>query len=84
MNEQWRAALLAVGPQGATPEQLREARVPDELLQQLLVGGLVRIDRLNHPDHYGALTTQPAHTVSAYMLTPTGADAIGLGADASQ
>lgn len=83
MNEQWRAALHAVGPQGATPDQLRDAKISDELLQQLLVGGLVRIDRLNDPESYGALTTQPAHTVSAYMLTPTGADAIGLDADAS-
>ena len=78
MNEQWREALHAVGRQGATPAQLRTARVGDELLQHLLVAGLVRIDRLNHPDRYGALATQPAHTVSAYRLTSTGAEAIGL------
>ena len=78
MNEQWREALHAVGRQGATPAQLRTAQVGDELLQHLLVAGLVRIDRLNHPDRYGALATQPAHTVSAYRLTSTGAEAIGL------
>lgn len=82
MNQQWREALHAVGPEGATPAQLRAAEVGDELLQHLLVAGLVRIDRLNHPDNYGALATQPAHSVSAYMLTATGAEAIGLGPEA--
>ena len=79
MNQLWREALHAVGPEGATPEQLRKARISSELLQQLLVGGLVRIDRLNHLDNYGALATQPPHTVSAYTLTASGAEAIGLG-----
>lgn len=83
MNQQWRDALNAIGFDGADPDRLRDAEISDELVEQLLVAGLVRIDRLNDPDKYGALANQPAHTVSAYALTATGAEAIGLASDAA-
>ena len=58
MNEQWRDALGAAGPIGATPERIDEIGVSDQLIQRLLVAGLLRIDRLNHADAYGALVDQ--------------------------
>ena len=79
MNQLWRDALHAIGAEGADHDQLREAEISDQLLQHLLVAGLLRVDRLNHLENYGALVTQPARTVSSYMLTETGAEAIGLG-----
>jgi hypothetical protein len=78
MNEQWRDALGAIGPIGATPERIDEIGVSDQLIQQLLVAGLLRIDRLNHADAYGALVDHAPGAISAYMLTPTGAEAIGI------
>ena len=81
MNKRWREALEAIGPDGATPEQVTESGISEQLLQQLLVAGLLRIHRLNHADAYGALTDQKPGSISAYILTPTGAEAIGVRPD---
>ena len=43
MNASWRRALEAVGPRGATPERMDEIGIPDQLTQQLLVAGLLRM-----------------------------------------
>ena len=78
MNQQWRAALQSVGD-GATPEKLSKTGISEHLLAQLLVAGLVRIERLNNLEAYGALNTQPVNSVTSYRLTATGAEAIGSG-----
>ena len=78
MNASWRRALEAVGPTGATPERMDEIGIPDQLTQQLLVAGLLRIHRLNDVEGYGAVTGQAPGSVSYYRLTQDGAFAIGV------
>ena len=78
MNTAWRQALEAIGPTGATPESMDRIGIPDQLTQQLLVAGLLRIHRLNDIEAYGAVAGRQPGTVSYYMLTPDGALAIGV------
>ena len=78
MNASWRRALEAVGPTGATPQQMDEMGIPDRLTQQLLVAGLLRIHRLNDIEAYGALAGQAPGSVSSYRLTSDGAVAVGI------
>ena len=78
MNDTWRRALEAVGPTGATTEWMDEIGIPDQLTQQLLVAGLLRIHRLNDIAAYGAVAGKQPGTVSYYMLTLDGALAIGV------
>ena len=78
MNAAWRQALEAIGPTGATPEWMDKIGIPEQLTQQLLVAGLLRIHRLNDIEAYGAVAGRQPGTVSYYMLTPDGAFAIGV------
>lgn len=78
MNASWRRALEAVGPTGATPDRMDEIGIPDQLTQQLLVAGLLRIHRLNDIEAYGALAGHEPGSVSYYRLTSDGAFAIGI------
>jgi hypothetical protein len=78
MNKEWREALDAIGPNGATPDEIGVRGVSEQLLQQLLVAGLLRVHRLNHAESYGTRSDKALGSISAYMLTPTGAAAIGI------
>ena len=78
MNATWRQALEAIGPTGATPEWMDEIGIQDQVTQQLLVAGLLRIHRLNDIAAYGAVAGKQPGTVSYYMLTLDGALAIGV------
>jgi hypothetical protein len=78
MNAKWRHALETIGTTGATPERMAQAGITDQLTQQLLVAGLLRIDRANSARAYGATRPEAADTVAFYKLTAAGEDAIGI------
>lgn len=68
--------LEFIGQKGKTPDQLRE-RFPDFNVERLVQAGLARLHRIELSETQSP-GSPPSADITYYVLTPRGAEAIGL------